>query len=103
MIDGVANVAGTTTIAGSTATMDELFRRAAGDGTRPDLQSDSASAVTDEALLRAVRQTSVNPAMSLRRPDLGTVTVGSRADLVILGPDLHVQDVIRGGSSIQRP
>ena len=93
VIDGVARVAGTTTIAGSTATMDDLFRRAAGDGSHLD----PASAVTDEALLRAVRQTSVNPAISLRRPDLGTLTAGSRADLVVLGPDLQVRDVICNG------
>jgi len=98
VIDGVATVAGTPTIAGSTATMDDLFRRAAGEGNH----SDPASDITNEALLRAVRQTSVNPALSLGRPDLGTLTAGSRADLVVLGPDLQVRDVICDGSPVER-
>jgi len=101
VVDGVAHVAGTTTIAGSTATMDELFRRAAGE--RPGAGCDPASAGTDEGLLRAVQQTSVNPAASLRRPDLGTLNAGGRADLVVLGPDLRVQDVIRNGSPVHEP
>jgi N-acetylglucosamine-6-phosphate deacetylase len=99
VVDGVATVAGTTTIAGSTATMDELFRRAAGERNH----SDPAADATNEALLRAVRQTSVNPALSLGRPDLGTLTAGSRADLVVLGPDLQVRDVVCNGSPVRRP
>jgi N-acetylglucosamine-6-phosphate deacetylase len=84
--DGVARVAGTTTIAGSTATMDRLFRAVAGE--RPD----------DETLLRAVRQTSTNPAGVLGRDDLGRLVPGATADLVALDArTLEVRVVLRRG------
>jgi N-acetylglucosamine-6-phosphate deacetylase len=102
VIDGVARVAGTTTIAGSTATMEGLFRRAAGDEAS-DAGPGPAPAVSDEGLLRAVQQTSANPAASLGRPDLGSLNAGGRADLVVLGPDLRVRDVIRDGSPVHGP
>jgi N-acetylglucosamine-6-phosphate deacetylase len=83
---GVALVAGTTTIAGSTATMDQLFRAVAGE--QP----------TDESLLRAVRQTAANPARVLGRDDIGRVAAGARADLVVLdGSSLEVRAVMRSG------
>jgi N-acetylglucosamine-6-phosphate deacetylase len=85
--DGVANLAGTATIAGSTATMDRVFRFAV----------DRSGLPRDEALLVAVRQSSVNPAraLGLPSPELG---VGARADLVALDDDLAVVDVLHGGA-----
>lgn len=82
----VARLAGTDTIAGSTATMDQLFRFAVAGSGLP----------RDEALLNAVRQSSTNPAraLGLASPEL---TAGSRADLVVLDGDLMVSDVLFGG------
>lgn len=56
--DGVAHLAGTQTIAGSTATMDRPFRFAVANSELP----------RDEALRQAVRP-SVNPARALGLPD----------------------------------
>ncbi|MGP5930084.1 N-acetylglucosamine-6-phosphate deacetylase [Corynebacterium glyciniphilum] len=90
VVDGVAHVAGTDTIAGSTATMDQLFRFAVEHG-----PSDP-----DAALLQAVRQTSVNPARAVGFPTAG-LHVGGRADLVVLNGALQVELVIRGGKRVQ--
>ena len=85
--DSVARLAGTDTIAGSTATMDQLFRFAVAGSGLP----------RDEALLTAVRQSSVNPARALGLPS-AELTAGSRADLVVLDADLMVTDVLFGGT-----
>ena len=83
----VARLAGTDTIAGSTATMDQLFRFAVARSGLP----------RDESLLAAVRQSSINPAraLGLPRPEL---TGGSRADLVVLNDELMVDGVFFGGA-----
>lgn len=86
---GVAHVAGTDTIAGSTATMDQLFRFAVR----------HSCAGPDAALLQAVRQTSVNPARTVGFPTVG-LHVGGRADLVVLDAGLQVTTVLRGGEVI---
>ena len=86
--DGVARIAGTDTIAGSTTTMDQLFRNAVGAAGGPP---------TDDALLRAVRQTATNPARVLGRTDSGALEPGRRADVVVLDADLHVTGVLVGG------
>ena len=86
---GVAHVAGTDTIAGSTATMDQLFRFAVEHGAADDGSADAA-------LLQAVRQTSVNPARAVGFPTVG-LHVGGRADLVVLDTTLQVSTVMRGG------
>ena len=83
---GVAHLAGTHTIAGSTATMDRLFRFAI----------DNGGLSRDEALLLAVRQSSVNPARALGLPD-PTLTAGAAADLVVLDANLDVQNVLCRG------
>ncbi|TNM39815.1 N-acetylglucosamine-6-phosphate deacetylase [Nocardioides albidus] len=85
---GQARVAGTDTIAGGTATTDQLFRAAAGG---PDGVDD------DEILLQAVEQTSVVPARALRLPrhDLAP---GTPADLVVLDRDLQVRRVLVRGA-----
>jgi N-acetylglucosamine-6-phosphate deacetylase len=98
---GIAHVAGTDTIAGSTATMDQLFRFAVqhGAGTTPDTGLKTAAAASDAALLQAVRQTSVNPARAVGFPTTG-LHPGGRADLVVLDADLQVTAVMRGGKVV---
>jgi N-acetylglucosamine-6-phosphate deacetylase len=83
---GVAHLAGTDTIAGSTATMDRLFRFAVTHSGLP----------RDEALQSAVRQSSINPAraLGLSSPELRP---GTQADLVVLDDDLAVSAVMRYG------
>lgn len=98
---GVAHIAGTDTIAGGTATMDQLFRRAVQQGSPtgsepprpPDDPLDAA------ALLSAVRQTSVNAARTLGRTDIGLIRPGMRADLVVVNQRLAVTEIIIGGIS----
>jgi N-acetylglucosamine-6-phosphate deacetylase len=87
VIDGVARVAGTDTIAGSTATMDHQFRFAV---THCGLSR-------DDALMLAVRQASINPARALGLPCQGLVP-GAAADLVMLDSDLAVTGVLHRGT-----
>jgi N-acetylglucosamine-6-phosphate deacetylase len=89
---GVARVAGTDTIAGSTATMDRVFRFAVVNSGLPG----------DEALVAAVRQTSVNPARALGLPAAG-LSAGAAADLVVLNSDLAVVAVLRRGDWVVAP
>jgi N-acetylglucosamine-6-phosphate deacetylase len=88
--DGCARVTGTDTIAGGTATTDQLFRVALGwvDGL-----------ASDEALLAAVAQTSGVPlrALELSPRDLSP---GTPADIVVLTSDLVVERVIKGGQLV---
>ena len=81
---GVARLAGTETIAGSTATMEGLFRSwvAHGEG-------------ADVALRSAVRMTSVNPARAMCWSDVGDLAVGRRMDAVVLDAELQVVQVLR--------
>jgi N-acetylglucosamine-6-phosphate deacetylase len=92
VVDGVARVSGTDTIAGSTATMDEVFRFAVNHSGIP----------RDETLMAAVRQASINPARALGFPCTGLVP-GAWADLVVLDSDLAVTGVLRRGSWIAEP
>jgi N-acetylglucosamine-6-phosphate deacetylase len=87
VVDGVARVAGTQTIAGSTATMDHQFRWAVR----------HTALAGDDALTAAVRQTSVNPALALGLAPRGLVP-GAPADLVVLDAQLAVTGVLRRGS-----
>ncbi len=82
----VARVRGTSTIAGSTATMDQLFRAAAG------LGSDR-----DAALAAAVQMTSTTPARALGFDNVGSLRAGADADLVVLDGDLQVMRVMADG------
>jgi N-acetylglucosamine-6-phosphate deacetylase len=92
VVDGVARVAGTDTIAGSTATMDEMFGFAVAHSGLP----------RDEALMLAVRQASINPARALGMPFAG-LTPGAAADLVVLDSDLAVTGVLRHGTWLVEP
>ncbi|HEX2286672.1 MAG TPA: N-acetylglucosamine-6-phosphate deacetylase [Mycobacterium sp.] len=92
VVDGVARVAGTHTIAGSTATMDRQFRFSVTHSGFP----------RDEAMAAAVRQASINPARALGLPCAGLVP-GAAADLVVLDSDLAVTGVLRRGSWVVEP
>jgi N-acetylglucosamine-6-phosphate deacetylase len=72
--------------------MDHVFRYAVAHSGLP----------ADDALLVAVRQSSVNPARALGLPDAGLV-VGSAADLVVLDAELSVTGVLRNGCWITQP
>jgi len=87
--DGLAVLAGTSTIAGSTTTMDVGFRTAAATWGGPS---------SDAALLRAVDQTSTTPARTLGLPQVGALRPGGAADVVVLDADLAVARVMRSGS-----
>lgn len=94
--DGVAHLAGTDTIAGSTATMDRLFRFAV------DHSAANGAPGADEALLLAVRQSSVNPARALGLPS-PVLAGGASADLVVLDAELAVAAVLRRGGWVTEP
>lgn len=81
VVSGVARVRGTSTIAGSTATMDQLFGNvAAGAG-----------------LAAAVRTTSATPARALGLERVGELRAGYDANLVVLDRDLRVEAVMARG------
>jgi N-acetylglucosamine-6-phosphate deacetylase len=86
VVEQVARVRGTSTIAGSTATMDQLFRAAA------TLGSDR-----DAALAAAVRMTSTTPARALGLDRVGILRAGTDANLVVLNRDLRVMRVMVDG------
>jgi N-acetylglucosamine-6-phosphate deacetylase len=90
VVSGAAYVSGTSTIAGSTATMDRVFRAVAG------------SASSDAALTAAVQMTSTTPARALGFDHVGSLRPGYRADLVVLDQDLHIVDVMAGGDWLAR-
>lgn len=81
VVSGVARVRGTSTIAGSTATMDRLFR----------------TVTADAGLAAAVQMTSATPARTLGLQRVGALRAGYDANLVVLDHDLRVSAVmIRG-------
>jgi N-acetylglucosamine-6-phosphate deacetylase len=86
VVAGVARVRGTSTIAGSTATMDQLFRAVCRLGS-----------YSDTGLAAAVQMTSTTPARALGLDRVGTVRTGYDADLVVLDSDLHVTGVMVHG------
>lgn len=79
---GIARVAGTQTLAGSTLTLSRAVRTAIGAG------------VPWETALRAA---TVTPAHYLRLPGVGELGPGSAADLVVLDTQWHVTGVMRHG------
>ncbi|GFG50263.1 N-acetylglucosamine-6-phosphate deacetylase [Mycolicibacterium agri] len=87
VVDGVARVADSDTIAGSTATMDHQFRFAVR----------HSGLARDDALLAAVRQASINPARALGLPST-ELRAGAHADLVVLDEQLAVAAVMRRGA-----
>jgi N-acetylglucosamine-6-phosphate deacetylase len=93
--DGVAHLLGTDTIAGSTATFDQLF------GFAVD-RSVAGGLPRDKALLLAVRQSSVNPARALGLPS-PVLRDGCAADLVVLNDELAVAAVLWQGRWVSEP
>lgn len=81
VVSGVARVQGTSTIAGSTATMDQLFARVA----------------ADAGLAAAVQVTSATPARALGLDRVGSLRPGYDANLVVLDRDLRVTAVMVRG------
>lgn len=86
VVDGVALVGGTDTIAGSTATMDRVVRFAVA----------HCGLSREEALPLVVRQAALNPARALGFPGGGLIP-GAAADLAVLDADLAVTAVMRRG------
>jgi N-acetylglucosamine-6-phosphate deacetylase len=86
VVSGVARVRGTSTIAGGTATMDQLFRTVAG------FASDS-----ETGLATAVQMTSATPARALGFDRVGNLRPGNYANLVVLDRDLQVRAVMVHG------
>jgi N-acetylglucosamine-6-phosphate deacetylase len=78
---GVARLRGTSTIAGSTATMDRLFRAVA----------------ADAGLAAAVQMSATAPARALGLHDVGCLRAGLSANLVVLDSDLAVTAVMVNG------
>jgi N-acetylglucosamine-6-phosphate deacetylase len=87
VVSGVPRVRGTSTIAGSTATMDQLFRAVL----------EQLGPTSDEALAAAVRMTSTTPAQTLGLGHIGNLRASMNADLVVLDPDLQVVRVMANG------
>lgn len=81
--DGIARIAGTDTIAGSTLTLDRAVRTCVAAGV---------------PLAQAVRAATEVPADYLRLADVGRLAAGKRADLVVLADDLTVTRVMHRGS-----
>lgn len=86
VVAGVARVHGASTIAGSTATMDRLFRTVA--GLAPD---------ADTGLVSAVQTTAATAARALGLDRVGSLQPGYDANLVVLDRDLQVRAVMAGG------
>ncbi|WP_169951898.1 N-acetylglucosamine-6-phosphate deacetylase [Microbispora sp. H11081] len=95
VVDGVARIASGVSgepgpIAGSTLTMDVAFRRTVREVGR--------------SLVDAARMTSLTPARVLGLDgEVGSITVGRYADLVVLDDDLEVAGVMRRGAWARHP
>lgn len=87
---GEARLARTRSLAGSTLTMDEAVRRAVVDSGLSIVQASMAA--------------SANPARVLGvEASVGSISVGRRADLVVLDDDLRVTRVMAGGHWCSEP
>lgn len=105
---GRATLAGTDTIAGSTATMDSLFRSRAildPEQSRPAADSsgghEDGPQFDDASLVAAVRMTSTNPARALGLGGVGDIAVGRRADFAVLDADLRLAGVILAAAPVE--
>jgi N-acetylglucosamine-6-phosphate deacetylase len=84
--DGVARLADSGTIAGSTLTMAAAFRRAIHSGL---------------SVMDTVRMASTTPARVLGlESEVGAIAPGLRADLVLLDDDFRVVSVLRRGEPV---
>lgn len=89
VVSGVARVRGPQPgpLAGSTATMDQVFRAAVGLG-----------ADRDTGLAAAAQMTAASPARALGFGDVGCLRPGLAANLVVLDRELAVRAVMAGGA-----
>jgi N-acetylglucosamine-6-phosphate deacetylase len=89
VLDGEARLAGTSSLAGSTLTMDEALRRAVRD--------------SGLSIERAAAAAATNPARVLGlEARIGSVAAGRRADLVVLDDELRVAAVMAAGAWVHR-
>lgn len=86
---GVARLRDGGTLAGSTATMGQLFGYAAHSRRR------AGGTLPDPVLIGLTEMTAGNQARVLRRSDIGVLEPGRRADFVVLDGDFHVTQVHR--------
>ena len=86
--EGVARIAGTDTIAGSTLTLDRAVRNAVAAGV---------------PLAQAVRAATALPADYLGLTDVGRIEAGMRADLVVLDETLAATRVLHRGTWLDGP
>ncbi|MBB3086685.1 N-acetylglucosamine-6-phosphate deacetylase [Geodermatophilus sabuli] len=86
---GVARLTGGGTLAGGTATSARLFRRAV---------SELGLSLAD-----AARVTATTPAAALGLADVGALTAGRRADVVLLDGNWDVRGVLRAGEWVVPP
>jgi N-acetylglucosamine-6-phosphate deacetylase len=87
VVSNVARVRGTSTLAGGTATMDQIFRNVV----------ELLGCASDAPLAAAVHMTSTTPARALRLDHVGILRAGLTADLVVLDTHLQVVAVMAGG------
>jgi N-acetylglucosamine-6-phosphate deacetylase len=86
VVSGAARVRGTSTIAGGTATMDQLFRTVV-----------RCLGSSDAALIAAVQLTATTPARALGIDHVGSLRTGFTANLVALDRDLQIIGFMAGG------
>lgn len=84
--DGVAKLPDRQSFAGSTATMDRVYR--------------TMIEATGADMVSASRMASLNPAVLLGLTDRGEIAEGKRADLVLLDKNLNIKNVIKNGEII---
>lgn len=90
---GVARLPETSTIAGGTSSMDQLFRSLA----RGYESAGKAGEDLDTRLTNAVHMTSTTPARALGLARVGAIRTGFDANLVVLDHDLQVTAVMYNG------
>jgi N-acetylglucosamine-6-phosphate deacetylase len=86
VVDGVARLAAGGAIAGGTSHLLDVVRTVVASGV---------------PLVEAVRAASLTPAEVLGRTDVGALTAGRRADVVVVDADLRPLGVLRGGRWVE--